>query len=167
MGDDVTEEEAETPSPRTYSDIFHEVFPHYLMMGMTYELFWDGESSLVRDYRKAYELRQEQKYRERDELAWSNGAYLRQALQSVYLMVNGFVPKGTQTQPYPEKPHWMQEEDRKREEAKQKKAEAQKRKEEDQMRVAMAYFQAAVNKFNKNFEKKRLEEKLKSVPQKQ
>ena len=137
------------------------------MMGMTYELFWDGESSLVRDYRKAYELRREQEYRERDELAWSNGAYLRQALQSVYLMVNGFVPKGAQAQPYPEKPHWMQEEDRKREEAKQKKAEEQKRKEEDQMRVAMAYFQAAVNKFNKNFEKKRLEEKLKSVPQKQ
>lgn len=137
------------------------------MMGMTYELFWDGESSLVYDYRKAYELRQEQMYRERDELAWSNGAYLRQALQSVYLIVNGFVPKGVQAQPYPEKPHWMQEEDRKLEEAKQKKAEAQKRKEEDQMRVAMAYFQAAVNKFNKNFEKKRLEEKLKSVPQKQ
>ena len=137
------------------------------MMGMTYELFWDGEGSLVRDYRKAYELRREQEYRERDELAWSNGAYLRQALQSVYLMVNGFVPKGAQAQPYPEKPHWMQEEDRKREEAKQKKAEEQKRKEEDQMRVAMAYFQAAVNKFNKNFEKKRLEEKLKSVPQKQ
>ena len=137
------------------------------MMGMTYELFWDGERSLVRDYRKAYELRREQEYRERDELAWSNGAYLRQALQSVYLMVNGFVPKGAQAQPYPEKPHWMQEEDRKREEAKQKKAEEQKRKEEDQMRVAMAYFQAAVNKFNKNFEKKRLEEKLKSVPQKQ
>lgn len=114
MGDGVTGEETDSPPPRTYSDIFHEAFPHYLMMGMTSEQFWDGDSWLVIDYRKAYQLRVEQEYRERDELAWSIGAYMRQALQSVYLMVNGFVPKGTQAEPYPDKPHYMKEEERKR-----------------------------------------------------
>lgn len=167
MGDGVTgdaEPEKNTPSPKSYADIFHEAFPHYLMMGMTSAEYWDGESWLVRDFREAYRMRKEQEYRERDELAWSNGAYLRQALQSVYLMVNGFVPKGIQAEPYPDKPHYLQEEERKREEARQKTLERKKQKEEEQMRVAMAYFQAAVGKFNKNFEKRRLEEKLSSVP---
>lgn len=133
-------------------------------MGMTSEEFWDGDSWLVIDFRKAYQMRKEQEYRERDELAWRTGSYVRNALQSVYLLVNGFVPKGVQAEPYPEKPNFIIEEERKKEEAKQKKEERKKQEEEQQMRVAMAYFQAAVSKFNKNFEKKKLEEKLNSIP---
>ena len=168
MGDGVTggeeEPEEKAPSPKAYADIFHEVFPHYLMMGMTSEEYWDGDSWLVKDFREAYRMRKEQENREQDELAWRNGAYLKQALQSVYLMVNGFVPHGAQAEPYPDQPNWVREEKQRREEVKQKRKEQEKQKEEEQMRVAMAYFQAAISQFNKNIEKRKLEEKLNSIP---
>ena len=157
MGDDVTDPDDPDASeaPKTYSEIFHETFPHYLMMGMSPEEYWEGDSSLVKDYRKAYKLQVEQRYREQDEMAWLQGKYMRDALQSVYLLVNGFVPKGTQAHPYPEKPESIRAEEEKAEKKRQKKREERKQKEEEQTRSAMAFFQAAVAKFNKNFEKRK------------
>ena len=164
MGNGVKEEEEPPESPPTYSDIFHEAFPHYLMMGMTSEEFWDGDSWLVKDYRTAYRLRKEQENRERDELAWSNGLYMRNAMQSVYLLVNGFVPNGTQAMEYPEKPYTLQEAERKQAEKQAQTERNRKKKEEEEMQVAMAMFQASVAQFNKNFAKRQMEEKLKAIP---
>lgn len=160
MGDGVTQEEPPgdtEKAPRTYSDIFHEVFPHYLMMGMSPAEFWDGDSWLVIDYRNAYRMRKEQEYRERDEMAWSNGMYTRLALQSIYLMVNGFVPKGTTAEKYPEKPFTVQEKEKKQEDAKRK-------AEESKTKNAMAMFHAMTVAFNRGFAKRQLEEKLATVP---
>ena len=58
MGDRLTDE-GKQAEPRSYGDIFDELFPHYLLMGMTPEQYWDGEYGLKRAYRKAYQMRTE------------------------------------------------------------------------------------------------------------
>ena len=103
-------------------------------------------------------MQKEMDSREADELAWSNGMYMRMALQSVYLMVNGFVPKGSKAVEYPQKPYSIQEEERKREETR-------KQKEEEKSKDSMALFHAMSAAFNRGFAKRQLEEKLKNIPQ--
>ena len=73
--------------PKTATEIFQEAFPIYLAMGMSYREFWEMESWLVRSYRKAHEIRQE----ENNYNAWLNGLYTLQALNvGVPVVVKGF-----------------------------------------------------------------------------
>lgn len=65
--------------PKTYTAIFRELWPQYLMMGMSHAEYWLGEASLARDYREAFEMRQK-----REEWArWRQGAYFYDALLKV------------------------------------------------------------------------------------
>lgn len=50
-------EGGEPSKPKTLTEIFREVCPDYMAMGMSYDEFWNGPPSLVRDYRKAYDIR--------------------------------------------------------------------------------------------------------------
>lgn len=117
-------------------------------MGMTPEQYWDGESWLKKAYRKAYRLRIENEERIQDRNAWLQGIYIRDALQSVSILVNGFVPKGTKPLDYPDKPLLEAQEEK-------KKAEAQKQREDNQMQLQMALFQAFAEQFNKKFDEKK------------
>lgn len=147
MGDRLTEpNQTET---RTYGDIFDEAFPHYLVMGMTAEQFWDGESWLKIAFRKAYRMRIENEERIADRIAWLHGRYIREAIYSTPQFVAGFM-KGMHLGEYPEKPYLEIY-------AEKKKEEDRKRSEEDQTKLAMAMFQAMAAKFNKNFEKRQAE----------
>ena len=119
-------------------------------MGMPAAEFWDGESSLVFGYRKAYQIRMQNQERTADRDAWLHGLYTRMALQSVALLVNGFVPRGTTAEEYPKIPLTQKAEE-------EKKAEVKKQNEENQMKLAMAMMQAAVKKFNRNFERRQAE----------
>lgn len=156
MDGGVTGEETSTPAsaPQSYSDIFDAVYPQYLMMGMTPEEYWDGEVGLLKARRDAFVLMKEREERERDTQAWLTGMYIRDALQSVYLMVNGFVPKGVTATPYPNKPYSTQEQERIQEEKRQKAEEKRKQAEDEKVQQSMAYFQAAVAQFNKNIRKR-------------
>lgn len=69
-------------------------------MGMTYEQFWQQDCSLVIAYREAYRIRQEEMNRS----AWLNGLYLFKAMLAAPITVNGFAPKGTKLEAYPNKP---------------------------------------------------------------
>ena len=42
------------------TETFEKACPEYIAMGMTYEQFWYGESSMVIPYRKAFQIRQEE-----------------------------------------------------------------------------------------------------------
>ena len=64
--------------PHTFTEIFDEVFPQYLVMGMSWEQFWEGEPSLVRAYRKADSIRR----RRMNEELWLSGMYTAEALAS-------------------------------------------------------------------------------------
>lgn len=137
-------------------EAFDRVFPDYLIMGMTPEQFWDGESWLKKHYRAAYRQRVRNEERIRDQQAWLMGIYVRDALQSVAMLVNGFVPNGASPMPYPEAPRL--------EKAEKEKAQADKKKREElQMQRAMAMFQAMASGFNRNFEKKQKEQEQKAT----
>ena len=156
MGDRLTEED-HPQSATPYGDIFDEMLPHYLAMGMPYDVYWDGEYGTKTAFRKAYQIRMENEQRLADRNNWYAGQYFIAALQAVPLMVNGFIPKGIHTRDYPDKPFFEQEEERKQEADR-------KKKEEDQSKMAMAMFQAMIAKFNKNVEK-RLEKQAKETGQ--
>lgn len=83
------------------SEVFDEAFPNYLAMGMTYEQFWEMDSTLVIPYRKAYQIQQEQANR----LAWLQGMYIYEALCDVAPVLHAFAKSGTTVRPYSEKPY--------------------------------------------------------------
>ena len=147
MGNRLTEEDSpQSDSP--YGDIFDELFPHYLLMGMTPEQYWDGESWLKPAYRKAYQLRMENEQRIADRNNWYMGQYIMAAIQATPLIVPGInMKKGASLPDYPNKPFLEKYEE-------QKKEEVRKQKEEDQSKLAMAMFQAFASRFNKNIEKR-------------
>ena len=99
-GSGIGQDEEDGSEPLTSSQIFHKVFPEYLAMGMTFEQFWQQDCSMVVAYRKAYRIRQE----EINRTAWLNGLYMYKALTSAPQFVQGFIPKGTKIEPYPNKP---------------------------------------------------------------
>lgn len=123
------------------------MFPEYLMIGMTPEQYWDGEVGLLSAYLKAFRMRMEHESQDRDIRAWLIGRYVREALSSVALLVNGFVPKNVQPAAYPAQPFSIQEETAAREEAR-------RQAEDAKIKQSMALFQAAVVQFNKNFYKR-------------
>ena len=155
MGNRLTgEEDPQQTESRSYGDIFDELFPHYLVMGMTPEQYWDGESWLKPAFRKAYQIRMENEQKLADRNNWYMGQYMMAVLQAVPLLVGGLNVKNTTKLPeYPKQPFLEQFEA-------QKKEEVRKKNEEDQMKLAMAMFQAGISKFNARFEK---EHKAKAV----
>lgn len=160
MGDDLTGNQGSTQtSSRSYGDIFDELFPHYLLMGMTPEQYWDGESWLKPAYRKAYKMRMENEQRITDMHNWYMGKYLIKALQAVPLLVAGLnVKSSTKLPEYPSKPFMIEAEERKQEEVR-------KQKQEDQQKLAIALFQQFTTKFNKNITKRLEKEKAEKTGQ--
>lgn len=60
------------------TEIFEEVFPYYLAIGMTYKQFWYDSPHLVVAYRRADEIRR----RRVNEELWLAGMYTADALAS-------------------------------------------------------------------------------------
>ena len=150
MGNRLTEdEEPRTATP--YGDIFDEALPQYMAMGMTWDEYWDGEAGMKRALRKAYRIRLENEQRISDQQNWYMGQYIIAALHAVPLLVAGLnVKEGTPLPEYPDKPFFEKIEA-------QKKEEVRRKEQEDQTRLAMAYFQAGIEKFNRNFMKRQEE----------
>lgn len=87
-----------------------------------------------------------------DRNAWRVGEYIRHALISVPVTVNGWAPKGSHLQNYPEKPMSMIAEEQKQEKVK-------KKQEEKKQEMAQALFHAFTEKMNKNIRKRLEKEK--------
>lgn len=148
MGDRLTgDNNPQQTETRSYGDIFDELLPEYMAIGMTYDEYWDGEFGTKRAFRKAYEIRIKNEQMLADRQNWFMGQYILAALRSTPLLVAGLnVKRGTQLPEYPEKPFLEAMEA-------QKKEEDRKKKEEDQAKLAMALMQQAFIRFNKRFEK--------------
>ena len=69
-----------------------------MVMGMTYEQFWEQSPRLVVAYRKAYRLRRETE----NEQAWLQGLYVFDAF--AVCMANAFSKPGSKKQKYIERP---------------------------------------------------------------
>lgn len=83
-------------APPSYSEIFLAKFPYYLSIGMTEEQYWDRDSTLVKSYRKAEELRKERVNQE----MWLQGMYIYDAISRLSPILRAFAKKGTKAQPY-------------------------------------------------------------------
>ena len=102
----------------TYTEKFYELFPYYLSIGMTPEQYWDGDSTLVKYYRKAEELRNDKRNQE----LWLQGMYVYEAICDVAPILHAFAKKGTKPTPYSAKPYPLNDKQTKRdEEEKQRK----------------------------------------------
>lgn len=85
-GNSVKEEPSE---PETLTDLFVRLCPQYMLMGMSYNEFWNSNTSVHRAYRETYELRREQEEWGR----WRLGAYFYSALLCVAPAMNALKPK--------------------------------------------------------------------------
>ena len=104
--------EVKAPS---FTEIFENICPYYLSIGMTYEQFWVDEPKLAEFYRKSHEI---QKRRMNEEL-WLAGIYTCEALAAT---VGNMFSKGQKHQ-YPSEPKpitMLELEERKQRELKQR-----------------------------------------------
>lgn len=91
--------ETTTTQSKTYTEIFEENFPFYLAIGMSSAEYWSGDSSLVRYYRKAYKIKQE----EINNTAWLQGMYIYDAVSTA--LHNALRGKNTTVREYAKQPY--------------------------------------------------------------
>ena len=88
-------------APLAYSEIFYKQFPYYLSIGMTEEQYWDKDSTLVKYYREAEQLRHERANQD----MWLQGMYIYDAISRLSPILHAFAKKGTKAKPYPDEPY--------------------------------------------------------------
>lgn len=125
----------------TYTEKFYEMFPYYLSIGMTYEQYWEGDSTLVRYYRKAEEMRNDRRNQE----LWLQGMYVYEAICDVSPILHAFAKKGSKPHPYPTKPYAISEKQIRKEREEKERAIAAKGK---------RFMEAIMISNNKRFEGK-------------
>ena len=106
---------------------------------MTPEQYWDGDPSLPKYYRKAYELQRKRK----NEDLWLQGMYIYEALCDVSPIMNAFAKKGTKPHPYTDRPYSITRDEREEE---------QKLKEQRDREKAKQYMLGKMARINKVFE---------------
>lgn len=84
---------------KTDTEVFEEQFPFYLAIGMSPAEYWTGDSTLVRYYRRAYEIKQETE----NNNAWLYGLYVYDAVSTV--LSNAFKVKGASMKHYAKQPY--------------------------------------------------------------
>lgn len=104
-------------------------------MGMSYRQFWEEDSTLVIAYRKAQELKNEQRNTE----MWLQGLYIYEALCCVAPVMNAFAKTGTRPRKYSEKPYIF------------KGSVMEKREQEQKINRQMAKMEEYMAIFNKRF----------------
>lgn len=87
-------------APVSFTSVFEEHLPFYLMAGMTPEQFWEGDCTLVIAYRKAWELRLRKENRD----MWLQGLYFYEALCDVSPVLHAFAKRGTKPRQYMSEP---------------------------------------------------------------
>ena len=87
---------------KTNTEVFEECFPFYLVCGMSYAEYWEGDPSLAQYYRKAYRLRQE----EINNNAWLQGMYIYDAVSTaLYNALRGFGKQKPPAKEYAKQPY--------------------------------------------------------------
>ena len=91
--------EGSATTPKTDTEVFEENFPFYLAIGMSPAEYWTGDSTLVRYYRRAYLIRQENE----NNNAWLQGLYVYDAISTA--LSNALRGKGVPSKDYAKKPY--------------------------------------------------------------
>lgn len=103
---------------KTFTDIFEEHFPYYILTGMSYEEYWEMDCRLVIFYRKA----EEEKKKTENYNMWLQGLYVYDAILRASPILHAFASKGTKPVDYPSKPYSINEQERKKDEEEKGKA---------------------------------------------
>ncbi len=98
MGGELVESTA--PQFLTDTEKFYNIFPYYLSIGMTSEMFWHDDCMLAKYYREAHKLKLEHENR----YAWLQGKYMYDALCLASPMLHAF-SKNPKPIPYHELPY--------------------------------------------------------------
>lgn len=85
----------------SYTEVFYTHLPYYLAIGMSYDLYWNGDCRLTECYRRAEEIKQ----RQRNQELWLQGMYVYEALCDVSPILQAFAKKGTKPTPYSSEPY--------------------------------------------------------------
>lgn len=107
--------------PPSVSSIFDEHLPYYLALGMPYTLFWRGDCTAVRAYRRAYEI--QRRRNERD--LWRQGLYVYEAILDATPVLRPF-SKATKPLPYAEEPYPVTAKELREQEERKRKEEYEK-----------------------------------------
>lgn len=91
---------------------------------MTYDQYWNGDPMLCKYYRKAHEIKQEEKNTE----LWLQGMYIYEALCDVSPVLHAFAKKGTKPESYSDKPYALTNKAREKAKEDKEKAAYDKRK---------------------------------------
>ena len=87
---------------QSYGEIFEQLCPYYMSIGMSYDEFWDGDVSKVKAYRKSYELQEKRRNQE----LWLQGMYFYEALCDASPLFRFSMKKGTvKPEPYVKEPY--------------------------------------------------------------
>lgn len=117
---------------QTYTEIFKDVCPYYMSMGMSYEQFWYGPPEIAKYYREMHEYKNKQINQE----MWWMGLYVRDAL--LCTVGNMFSKKGNAIQ-YPKEPYPLTEKEAQ---------EYQERQQREKMERILEAFKARTTKIN-------------------
>ena len=83
-------------------EVFEQLCPYYMSIGMSYDEFWNQDVSRVKAYRKAYELREKRRNQE----LWLQGMYVYEALCDASPLFRFTMKKGSiQPEPYVKEPY--------------------------------------------------------------
>jgi hypothetical protein len=89
------------------SDLFDELCPFYMSIGMSYDEYWHGDNYAYKYYLKAYELKKKREMDLLDYKCWLTGLYTYEAICDCSPILHDFVKKGTKPLRYPDKPIFM------------------------------------------------------------
>ena len=87
---------------KSYADIFEQLCPYYMSIGMSYDEFWNGDVAMVKAYRVAYELKEKRRNQE----LWLQGMYFYEALCDASPLFRFSMKKGMiKPEPYLHEPY--------------------------------------------------------------
>lgn len=114
-----------------YTEVFEQLCPYYMSIGMSYDEFWNGDVLAVKAYRKANELRDKRM----NENLWLQGRYFYDALCAASPLYRFTMKKGiVKPEPYIKEPYPITESEIRE----QEKREARLR--EERLKAAFATF---------------------------
>ncbi len=100
MESEFLDNEEDSLSNKTYTEIFHEVLPYYISIGMTVDEFYNQDVILTQYYRQAHEIKEER----HNSHLWLQGMYIYDAISTS--LYNVFCrSKGQLASSYPSKPY--------------------------------------------------------------
>ena len=130
------------------SDLFDQLCPFYMSIGMSYDEYWHGDNYAYKYYLKAYELKMKRETKESDYNAWLNGLYTYTAICDCSPILHDFAKKGTKPIKYLDKPIFM--------DIDKEKSDEQRKKEIENGRLA---FRVQMDTWMRNTKKRFADEK--------